>query len=42
MNWLFSSVSIYLRDAPVDMRKGFDALAAIVWNTLGMDPLGGG
>jgi len=42
MNWLPSSVSIYLCEAPVDMRKGFDGLAAIVRNTLEMDPLGGG
>jgi IS66 Orf2 like protein len=41
MNWLPSSVSIYLCEAPVDMRKGFDGLAALVRNTLGMDPLGG-
>ena len=36
------SVSIYLCDAPVDMRCGFDGLAAIVRNTLGLDPLCGG
>jgi transposase len=42
MNWLPSSVSIYLCEAPVDMRKGFDGLSAIVRNTLGMDPLAGG
>lgn len=42
MNWLPSSVSIYLCEAPVDMRKGFDGLAAIIRNTLGMDPLAGG
>ncbi len=36
------SVSIYLCDAPVDMRCGFDGLAAIVRNTLGLDPLSGG
>jgi transposase len=37
-----ASVSIYLCDLPVDMRCGFDGLAAIVRNTLGMDPLCGG
>lgn len=37
-----SSVSIYLCDAPVDMRCGFDGLAAIVRNTLGLNPLSGG
>lgn len=36
------SVSIYLCDAPVDMRCGFDGLASIVRNTLGLDPLSGG
>ena len=36
------SVAIYLCDAPVDMRCGFDGLASIVCNTLGLDPLSGG
>jgi len=35
------SVSIYLCDTPVDMRCGFDGLAAIVRNTLGLNPLSG-
>jgi transposase len=35
------SVSIYLCEAPVDMRCGFDGLAAIVRNTLGLNPLSG-
>jgi transposase len=37
-----ASVSIYLCDSPVDMRCGFDGLAAIVRNTLGLNPLSGG
>jgi transposase len=37
-----ASVSIYICDKPVDMRCGFDGLAAIVQNTLGMNPLSGG
>lgn len=36
------SVCIYLCDCPVDMRCGFDGLASIVRNTLGLDPLSGG
>lgn len=35
------SVSIYLCDTPVDMRCGFDGLAAIVRNTLGLNRLSG-
>jgi len=37
-----ASLSIYLCDMPVDMRCGFDGLAAIVRNTLGLNPLCGG
>lgn len=35
------AVTIYLCDAPVDMRCSFDGLAAIVRNNLGLDPLTG-
>jgi transposase len=39
---LLSSVPIYFCDKAVDMRLGFDGLAALVHNTLGLDPLAGG
>jgi transposase len=42
MMGLPASVLIYLCDLPVDMRCGFDGLAAIVRNTLGLNPLSGG
>lgn len=35
------SVAIYLCNAPVDMRNGFDGLATLVRNSLGLDPLSG-
>lgn len=35
------AVTIYLCDAPVDMRCSFDGLSAIVRNNLGLDPLTG-
>jgi len=35
------SVHVYVALTPVDMRKGFDALAAIAEHTLHLDPLGG-
>jgi transposase len=35
------TVTIYLCDAPVDMRCSFDGLSAIVRNNLGLDPLTG-
>jgi len=34
-------VSVYAYGAPVDMRKGFDGLSALVMNDLGHDPLAG-
>jgi len=34
-------VSVYAYGAPVDMRKGFDGLSALVMNDLGRDPLAG-
>jgi transposase len=36
------AMRIYLAVEPADMRKGFDALAALVRDHLGHDPLGGG
>ncbi len=36
-----SHVKVYLCAAPMDMRKGFDSLAALVANTLEHDPLSG-
>lgn len=38
---LSSAVRIYLCVQPVDMRKGFDTLAALVRNDFGCDPLSG-
>lgn len=35
------SVRIYLATAPVDCRKSFDGLAALVRNVFGQDPLSG-
>jgi transposase len=35
------AVTIYLCDAPIDMRCSFDGLAAIVRNNLGLDPMTG-
>ena len=32
---------VFLHRAPVDMRRGFDGLATIVAQVLGMDPFGG-
>lgn len=34
-------VAVYAFGAPVDLRKGFDGLAALVTGTLGRDPLSG-
>jgi len=36
-----TAIHIYLCTTPVDMRCGFDGLAALVRNTLHMDPLSG-
>ena len=36
-----AQVRVYLCTAPMDMRKGFDTLAAIVDHTLKLDPLCG-
>lgn len=36
-----AQVNVYLCAAPMDMRKGFDGLAAIVEHTLKKDPLSG-
>lgn len=35
------SAEIYAFCEPVDMRKGFEGLAGIVRNDMGLDPLGG-
>jgi transposase len=35
------AVTIYLCDAPIDMRCSFDGLSAIVRNNLGLDPMTG-
>ena len=34
-------VAVYAYSAPVDLRKGFDGLSALVVNDLGRDPLAG-
>jgi transposase len=34
-------VAVYAYGAPVDMRKGYDGLSALVMNDLGHDPLAG-
>jgi len=34
-------VTVYAYGAPVDMRKGFDGLSALVTNSLGQDLLAG-
>ena len=34
-------VAVYAYSAPVDLRKGFDGLSAVVVNDLGRDPLAG-
>ena len=34
-------VAVYAYSAPVDLRKGFDGLSALVLNDLGRDPLAG-
>ena len=34
-------VTVYAYSAPVDLRKGFDGLSALVLNDLGRDPLAG-
>jgi len=34
-------MAVYACGEPVDMRKGFDGLAAVVSSALGQDPLGG-
>lgn len=36
-----AQVRVYLCTAPMDMRKGFDTLAALVGHTLKLDPLSG-
>jgi transposase len=36
-----STVRVYAAPAPVDLRKGFDALARVVRETLALDPLSG-
>jgi len=34
-------VAVYAYGAPIDLRKGFDGLSALVMNDLGRDPLAG-
>ena len=41
MMWNGRRVSVYAHTAPVDMRKGFDGLSALVVQKLGRDPLSG-
>ena len=36
-----STVRLFVALDPVDMRKGFDSLAALAQHQLGLDPLGG-
>ena len=36
-----SAVRLYVAAAPVDMRKGFDSLAALAHSAIGQDPLSG-
>jgi transposase len=36
-----ASVRIYLAAQPIDLRRGFDALAAAARSTMGIDPLSG-
>jgi hypothetical protein len=38
---LSAAVRVYLAKEPADMRKSFDALAALVQGSLGLDPLSG-
>jgi transposase len=38
---LSAAVRVYLAKDPADMRKSFDALAALASGTLGLDPLSG-
>jgi hypothetical protein len=38
---LSAAVRVYLGKEPADMRKSFDALAALASGTLGLDPLSG-
>jgi transposase len=38
---LSAAVRVYLAKEPADMRKSFDALAALVQDNLGLDPLSG-
>ena len=38
---LSAAVRVYLAREPADMRKSFDALAALASGTLGLDPLSG-
>jgi transposase len=38
---LSAAVRVYLAKEPADMRKNFDALAALASGTLGLDPLSG-
>jgi len=38
---LSAAVRVYLATKPADMRKSFDALAALASGTLGLDPLSG-
>jgi transposase len=35
------SVAIFVAASPVDLRRSFDGLAALVQTTMGLDPLGG-
>ena len=41
MMGLFPSAGIFIATAPVDLRKAFDGLAALVRQSLGHDPLSG-
>ena len=41
MMGLFPSTGIFIATAPVDLRKAFDGLAALVRQSLGHDPLSG-
>ena len=41
MMGLFPSTGIFIATAPVDQRKAFDGLAALVRQSLGHDPLSG-
>jgi transposase len=41
MMGLFAKMGIFVATAPVDLRKAFDGLAALVRQSLGQDPLSG-